>query len=207
MAIHTGSSSSCHSGATPYNACITNRTPSATAKSSSVDKRARDRQREPREIHLADQVRIPDQRQARLVQRHAEQVPHEQPGEREQEIGRAARPRAGHDAEREVQHAGGDNRLQDDPRDAQHGLPVPELDIAPRELEDQVLELDQLVQIDRDPSGGRAQRADRDGFRCSLDHFEIDRQKPGRKHPCPALLVANGQRFATRCTIVFVIDG
>ena len=117
------------------------------------------------------------------------------------------RPRAGHDAEREVQHAGGDNRLQDDPRDAQHGLPVAQLDVAPRELEDQVLELDQLVQIDGDPSGGRAQRADRDGSRVHLiTSRSTDRNQAGKIH-AQRCSYANGRRFARRRTIVFVIDG
>ena len=78
--------------------------------------RARERQDEPRKIHLADQVGVADQRQARLVQRHAEQIPHEQSCEREQKVRRPLRPRAGDDAEREVQHAGGDNAAAAPPR-------------------------------------------------------------------------------------------
>ena len=172
MAIQTGRAGSCHCGDDAVKRLQHEQTPSATAKSSSVDERPRERQDQPRKVHLADEVRIADERQARLVQRHAEQVPHQQAREREQKVGRPARPRAGDDAEREVQHAGGDDRLQHDPRDAERCLAIPQLDVAARELDDQILEVHQLVQIDRHPARRRAERADGDGFRdAHLTHF------------------------------------
>ena len=138
--------------------------------------RARNRQDEPREVHLADQIGVADKGKARFVQGHAEQIPHEQTSEREQKVGWTSRPRAGDNAEREVQDACCDNRLHHDPADAEHGLPVPQLDVAPRELQDQILEFDELVEIDGHPPRRRAKRAERCGL-CDAhsNHFVIDR--------------------------------
>ena len=98
-----------------------------------ADERRRERSDQPREVDLGDDALIVDQAVARVRERRAEDVPVEQPDEREDRVVPVGRGDAGHLVEEEREDDHQEERLEDRPARADHRLLVADLEVAPGE--------------------------------------------------------------------------
>lgn len=108
---------------------------------------------QPGEVNLGDELGVLHDDGAAFAERAVEGVPPEQAGVGEEEIGNAVAVELGDAAEDESEDASAEERLKDDPDDAEGGLFVAEFDIAFGEGEEKIAELPHFAEIDAGEAG------------------------------------------------------
>ena len=121
------------------------------AKGDQVGDQDRDRHRQAREVDLAEQVRIRDERLRGLRQAAGEVGPDHRAGHVEQELRQTVRGQLGDAAEDDREGDRRQQRLDQVPQRPQDGLLVDRDEVAPHEQHDQVAGAPQLAQAQVEP--------------------------------------------------------
>ena len=111
------------------------------------DRDGRERHDEPGKINLRDEVGVGHEAAAGVGEGRGEKLPGQQSAQHEQRVGRVAGGHAGELAEDEGEHRQGDGGLDQRPDDAEHGLLVAHLDVAPGEEAQQFAETPEVAPV------------------------------------------------------------
>ena len=117
-----------------------------------------DRRREPREVDLAQQVRVADEARRRLRHRAREERPGHEAGEVERQPGDPGLLRVRVEEERHHDHQ--EQRLEDGPGDPERGLLVADEDVPPGEEEEELAVAPELAEAEAGKALRRAEDLD-----------------------------------------------
>ena len=112
----------------------------------------RERDREPREVDLRDQVPAADDARGRFVEAEGKEGPRHEAREIEDRVREPVRRHPGEPPEEQAEDEHGEQRLQHGPRHAERRLLVPDLDVTPDEEEQQLAIVPQLAKAQRRPA-------------------------------------------------------